>query len=359
MNCAALPLGTNRKTSAQNSSSPLAPSSSQNTFNTDLHHSSFFRAEGKENVTDMESKSWLSKVCNKLRSKHRRPEKCEKCGQRSETCLPNPSFISGRKHFLCQDCRVSAHNMKTMYHQLCRNLSLRDHSRTTTCNSGDLSSPGSCPGGLSRSRFMKARPTSPESGYETATSVDSSSSERLSADPASTSSRECSGLSTRLPLHHPVDGSSKNAAVDLCSKDKAEVFGGAFSSEKAHLHHLQKAKPAQRTYTRHPPALPPSQNTKVSPNHPKNTTSATKQYDGYLEIRTPKSRSVKYVFKKPEGVEGDVQRTGVVVVGEKQRRGKGGEGLKECYRCHKSRIVAFRAPFGHGWVCENCMDDLM
>ena len=358
----------------KNTAAPLAPSTVGNTI--DLCEDK----ENMEGVSKTSGQSWLSKVCNKLRHKQRRPEKCEKCGQRSDTCRANASFISGRKHYLCEDCRVSSDNMKSMYHQLCRNLSLRDPPRPTTASGGgDLSPPASSSSrGVVRSRSMRARPTAPESGYDTATSLDSSCSNgRLSPDPVYLSSGECAPLPA--DSHHPasMDPWTRQCRLDFCgacagpsedsgcsdphhhpacSKDKSEVFGGAFKSEKAHFRDLH-TRPKTKVYTRQqrtaatptsPPQPPRQPHYQKQPLH-----KDTAKYDGYLEIRTPNSQSVKYVFKQREN-------NGEEAQDDKQlSRRRYSENLKQCYRCQKFHCVAFRAPFGNGWLCEDCMDDLM
>ena len=393
-------------------------------------------AAGKENVTT-EAKApqgWLSKVCSKLRGRQRRQEKCEKCGQRSDTCLPNASFISGRKHFLCHNCRASSDNMKNVFHQLRRNLSLRE-TRTAACNSSNNNNtnnsiynsaeltppPGPRSGGggsgVMRSRSMRAGKTAPESGYETATSLDSSCSNgRLSPDPLSTSSgggecgRCCAGphgtaalsecercsspgeprqhVSRPHPHHHQDDDclevrvpANSDALTDrMCSKDtdaacsrdrSGEVFqGGAFKSAgRSHLRQIQP-KNKQKVYTRqHPPAHPnrrqqqgaePHQHVPASrpPHHPHPHHQDAARYDGYLEIRTPNSNGVKYVFRQKAEGRGEAAVNDEVQSDHLSRR-RHSENLKQCYRCRKYRCIAFRAPFQSGWLCEDCMDDLL
>ncbi|KAK7102294.1 uncharacterized protein [Littorina saxatilis] len=323
------------------------------------------------------SQNWLSRVCRKLKTKNKRQEKCEKCGQRSDTCLPNASFISGRKHFLCLDCRASSDNIKNMYSQLCRNLSLRE-ARNTHNSGEDAASSSSGSSVVMRSKSMKTRPTAPESGYGTATSCDSSSSNgRL----VSTSSGECVGrctpphpaedrYSSQRSAHYPsAEHSSARLCVQcpaditcsgdkaVCSRDKPEVFSGAFKSEKAHLNQLQ-SRPKQKVYTRpqqqqqHHTANPPP----PYHHHHQKQHKGKPRYDGYLEVRAPNAEGVKYVFERKEQ---DLEDLNDEVQEDHLSRRRHTENLKQCYRCQKYRCVAFRAPFQKGWLCEDCMDDLM
>ena len=384
----------NNVLAAEPSLSPLPPATTTTSHSRDTDRmsslSSAAAEAGKENMEAKAPQGWLSKWCSKLRSKQRRQEKCEKCGQRSETCVANASFISGRKHFLCQDCRTSSDNMKNMYRQLRRNLSLREARAATACNSagGDLTPPltsaatTSSPGGVVRSRSMRSRKAAPESGYETATSLDSSCSNgRLSPEPVSTSSGggEC-GRCTAHPAsaaansdgpHRACDQADRVCSkdADVCSRDKSEVFGGAFKSERARLREIQPKRKQQKVYTRPKnPAAPhchhqqgaepqPNPASRPHPHHHHNhhQHEGAERYDGYLEIRTPNSSGVKYVFRPTEGrvaVNDEVQD-------DHLSRRRHTENLKQCYRCHRYRCIAFRAPFQSGWLCEDCMDDLL
>ena len=414
---------------------------------------------GKENMEVKAPQGWLSRVCSKLlgagggggsRQRRRRQEKCEKCGRRSDTCLANPSFISGRKHFLCHDCRAASDNIKNMYHQLCRNFSLRGEAARTAsgCGGGGRgNSAGGGPGGAEltpppsgaaspggagavsrrgvvRSRSMRSRKTAPESGYETATSLDSSCSVgtgngRLSpvdcppAAAASTSSCVGAGECGRCcspahadphDLHHhhhhqqPCAAHadcaratcSKDTAVtaEACSRDRGEVFGGAFKSERTHLREIHPQKSTKQrpvVYTRPQqqqqqqqqqqprPAAPAAGAGAQAPhhhrhhhqqgtepyhyNHNQQQQDASDRYDGYLEIRIPNPKGVKYVFRQQQAAEQEALNDEVQANHLSRRRHT--ETLKQCYRCRKHRCIAFRAPFQSGWLCEDCMDDLL
>lgn len=325
------------------------------------------KKEKKEN-SDMAAKashqSLLAKMTKLLRTKGatRRPEKCEKCGERSHTCLPNASFVSNRTHFLCLSCRVTGSMMKNMYSQLSRNLSLRESRRTTTTTTTTSSNASDDKeSGLHRPTLQGN-----ESGYETGTSLDSCSNGRQTPD--SIMSTDSAGQQTTVPtatttttdVRVPVAGMDS----DLASKDsgKADVFGGAFTSEMDHLQTLslkhrcsrlggiQQQQPQQqkcRVYTRpHAAASKTAQDAQ----QPVASNVLMQNYDGYLEIRAPNSEGVKYVFRQRESCE-------QVEAAEKRQSLE--DSLKVCYRCKRPSQVAFRAPFQRGWLCEDCMDDLL
>ncbi|XP_076448689.1 uncharacterized protein LOC143285311 [Babylonia areolata] len=350
-------------------------------------------AEGKENAADCGKQTahgWLSRVCSKLRGvnsrqqHHRRgPEKCEKCGQKSDTCQPNASFLSGRKHYLCEECRTSSDHMRTMYRQWCRNLSLHDPPRIPGgCHIGGgggggalvpaSSSRSSSSRGVVRSRSMRSRPVAaagPESGYDTATSLESSCSngrlspaEHVCGSPEDRHLRpDCSPRGRESSRAHLCLSDTFVAENGPSSKDKPEVFGGSFTCEKAHLA-LTPRGPLTRVYTRQPPPpYRPRQSPAPAAAREKlgqDKDAAT--YDGYLEIQSPNSEHVKYVFRPKEEWEGVARgREDVDDDPPPACRGKGDEDLKLCYRCNTLQGVAFQAPFGHGWLCEDCMDDLM
>ncbi|KAL8610205.1 hypothetical protein ACOMHN_038900 [Nucella lapillus] len=376
-----IPMGHSAKMRTKNTQThaPLAPNSDRNNITKPkADRNSCFPAfeeagKGQHASTDKQHQGWLAKVRNKLRNRqHRRPERCEKCGQKSDTCQANASFITSCKHYLCEKCRVSSDAMKDMYQQMCRNLSLHEPPRVVGGSggaNGELSPLTSSrqSRGVVRSRSMRTRPLpAPESGYDTATSQDSSCScSRLSPESVygSPGERGPCALRPDCGSHHcagfkPLEPSfSKENHPN--HKDKPDVFGGAFKSERTPLRDIQPGLQT-KIYTRQDPTphYRPKQTAVTHHQTPATGKDTADNYDGYLEIRNPNSKGVKYVFKQQrEDCDGVLEND--EVQSDHLSRRKHTENLKLCFRCEKFRCIAFRAPFDQGWLCEDCMDDLM
>ncbi|KAK7493931.1 hypothetical protein BaRGS_00014813 [Batillaria attramentaria] len=306
-----------------------------------LNHQQTVPGKGTTSVMDQTGGSTNNKgsgLFDKVRNRMRRKTRmCEKCRQFSNTCLPNESFVSGRKHYLCQDCRASSDKMKNMYSQLRRHLGPNEHLHQTSRCSADLLS----------EQMPSARTVPKESGYETGNSCCSSSSHR---------NQSCDSTPASVQLHSPTSpanaalgcpgnhmtGSFQKGECNDRGKSNMLVFGAAFTSECLHIQDLHLKSKQRGLYSR-----------QLAARTDRTCQQPVSQYDGYLVTHVP-GVQVKYSLGQKSGTEDCLK-----VISNVANPQNGSSNEKLCSLCKTRKETAFRFPGRTGWLCEDCMDEMM
>lgn len=298
----------------------------------------------------------------RLRSKLCKPTKCEKCRRRSTSCRPNASFLSGRKHYLCENCRVSADNVKNLYTQM---MIRNPHFRFQTEGGDVIMDEDFSASDLSASSGTDGCTAGGESGYGTATSSDSVGSEPSGVcdDSPVTSATITAPTPNRPPSYDLACSRSRilresdrfllEQSARSRVKDSANAATEDGDEEKRQVdlrlqdlqHRLEEIQlVTDRAHAEDKPRP---------------------VYDGYLETSFRSSKANVRVLKGPTAGLADgtvIQQTTPSKSSaggqpDPQRLSSGSR--KNCANCHKITVTAFRLPWEGAWLCEDCMDDMI
>lgn len=288
---------------------------------------------------DKEKRGLVDKLTRAL---FQRKHTCTRCQRKSRSCLPNKTFNSSEKHYMCGRCRETSHTMKNLVsgHSVLPNNS----------GAGDVV-------------FPKPRIHLKDSGYETVTSCSTVASSHSNYNTNGSTKLHC-------PNSRIAGLSQKNNSGTPSSED---IVSNPNQQSTTH------GMPAQTSY-RNPTGLEQYMGVTRDDSPVRMLkqvkTRYVENYDGYLPntetthgccvvkrpalpaFASPVAPAPEYVNSTCDNVDNArlVSSSDRERVHTRCRDTKSLKPVKACYTCGTTSKPCFRLPWEGGWLCEDCLD---